>query len=180
MLSEAQKVLKELSLMEAVSKMTLDALIQSTKKQVKSQNTFVGRVAIVKTTPMVGTKTITFFAQASGTRPYSMIMRFSGVKFSKELDKDHTVTVNMGAGQTVFMSKLSLTNNPVQVRCDDPSYKFTFGFANQKIKALAGKAFTPYTKKTDRPYKNPGNVPGLCKHLVAFVERLKMDGFLRN
>lgn len=179
MSSEAKKISKEIGLMEAVSKMTVADLIKSTKSQVKNQNTFTGKMSIVKVTPMVGTKTITFFAEAQGSKLYSMIMRFSGVEFSKELDKKHPVTVNMGDGETVFMSKLEVGKNPVQVRCDDPSYKFTFGYANQQKKALAGRAFTPYKKKTDRAFRNPGNIPGMCKHLVGMVERLKMDGFLR-
>ena len=77
----------------------------------------------------------------------------------------------------------SATRDPVLVRCECKSYLFWFAPANQKAGCQYGENFPAYRRKTTDtkryPEKNPGKVPGLCKHLIRMMHVLIQRDDLR-
>ena len=88
-------------------------------------------------------------------------------------------TGNTGEGDTP-----SASSDPAMVRCECRSYYFWFATANQKAGCQYGEDFPRYRRKTtDRtkfPEKNPGKLPGLCKHLVRMSQVMIKDGHLEK
>jgi len=64
----------------------------------------------------------------------------------------------------------SLSKTPTRLRCTCPAYVFYWAFANWLLEALEGKPSK--WSKTPAKQKNPGSVPGMCKHLLAFSKEL--------
>lgn len=59
-------------------------------------------------------------------------------------------------------------------------FYFTWQWWDRQNAALFGPSFPRYKRKTTWwPERNPGHFPGLCKHLIGFVEKLKSTGILR-
>ncbi len=87
-------------------------------------------------------------------------------------DKDdyHTFRVN---GKYVCIINAKDKAN-VKVRCDCIDFKFTFAFYNYKNSALDGEKPEEYVKKTNRPSKNPHGYPGVCKHLIACINKIRI------
>ena len=75
------------------------------------------------------------------------------------------------------IKKVNDTNN-CKVRCTCKDFMWTFNYYNKKEKSLRGSVREPYTKKTPRPPRNPGEVPGLCKHLLALYIKLEHIGLV--
>lgn len=79
------------------------------------------------------------------------------------------------AGDTI-----SLSRNPVQVRCTCMAYYFYFSWWNEKAGYHYGDPPPPYTPvanpKRIVPPRNPEHIPGMCKHLLAFGRVLKDKG----
>lgn len=66
-----------------------------------------------------------------------------------------------------------LYKNNMKVRCSCPSFRFTGSEAAINYSAFIGRNYTPWIpRKTDRPPRNPRNIPILCKHLITFITYL--------
>lgn len=61
-----------------------------------------------------------------------------------------------------------------KVSCDCIDFKYTYAYANYMNKCLEGNKPEPYHKKTNRPSRNPNQYPGLCKHLITCINKLKL------
>lgn len=72
--------------------------------------------------------------------------------------------------QTLFLS-LPTSESSVQVRCSCLDNYYMWQYQNKNAGALIGR-YKPYIKKTDRPYRNTLNVPGVCKHLLYLIKIL--------
>ena len=73
--------------------------------------------------------------------------------------------------------KPNTDRNPVRVRCNCPAYYFYFSHYNWREKAHVGTKPKQYKRKTSHiPERNPRHLPGVCKHLIAFVEILIRSG----
>jgi hypothetical protein len=75
--------------------------------------------------------------------------------------------------------------NKIGVRCSCRSYFFTFSWANMLNGCSFGTRFVPYVRKTPPndpryPPKNPGNIPGMCKHQLLVAATLQKSDFYRN
>jgi len=64
----------------------------------------------------------------------------------------------------------SLSKTYCRVRCTCPAYTFYWAFVNWLMEAFEGKPSK--WNKTPAKQKNPGNVPGMCKHLLALSKVL--------
>ena len=85
----------------------------------------------------------------------------------------------MGHPYIIMMkSSLDLTL-PVRVRCSCADYYYTFGFYNYKRRCNIGSAPAPYERvggnKDIITIRNPRRLPGLCKHLIFFIDMLMHD-----
>lgn len=71
------------------------------------------------------------------------------------------------------------------VRCACEAYYFWFIYANSLVGGqIAGNRFVPYVRKTPpppqgRPYANPRNLPGVCKHLIFLMNVLRARELIR-
>lgn len=79
-----------------------------------------------------------------------------------------------GGNLEVYKPPLNSTN--IKVSCSCLDFYYRWASYNAKDGSLLGDPPPPYIKKTDRPSVNPGNSPGLCKHLIYVVEFLKSEG----
>jgi hypothetical protein len=58
-------------------------------------------------------------------------------------------------------------------------FYWRFAMYNDKDDSLLGKPPAPYVKKTDREPQNPKQVPGVCKHITALADKLRLERVLR-
>ena len=136
-------------------------------------------VNIIRTTPLMGNKTLTVKAEALGKKLYPLTITFYNVDYSWEKDGEHPLMVRPELGKTAYMSPVSESGNPVQLRCQCPDFRHTYAHWDRKEKALSGSPFPFYQRKTEnRPERNPQHRPGVCKHLVGLFERLRRDRIL--
>ena len=122
----------------------------------------------------LGVKTLTFYGEiksSNGFNNYNMIITFSGVEPTDGLTEEEILQG--------YMPKPSLSDNDIHVRCNCPSYRFRFDKANRANRAATGKNFGNYIKKTDRKPNNPHDLPGICYHIIEFVDYLHSQGFIR-
>ena len=137
-------------------------------------------VAIIKTTPLVGNKTLSVKAEAMGTKLYPLTATFYNVDFSLEKDPSHPLTVRPEVGTVAYMEQISQGEHPVQVRCQCPDFRHTYAHWDRQERSLSGRAFPKYERKTTHlPERNPRHQPGVCKHIVGLFERLIRDRVLR-
>ena len=108
----------------------------------------------------------------SDPSPYITTMLFDEIK------EDDIKGVPIISGKKDFnIEKINDTNNcKVRYTCKD--FMWTFNYYNKKEKSLRGSIREPYTKKTSRPLRNPGETPGLCKHLLALYIKLEHIGLV--
>jgi len=120
-----------------------------------------------------GVSTITFYADvSSSSKPssYSCIVSFKGVKRTDGLTEEEIIKG--------FQPKPSLSKHEILVRCSCPNYRFRFDKANRTAGAGTGARFPNYHRKTDRAPNNPYNLPGMCSHLIEFIDYLQKQGFI--
>ena len=75
-------------------------------------------------------------------------------------------------------------NGNVGVRCSCPAYYFWCWYANHSAGCNFGTRFAPYIRKTPPPpvglpYRNPSNIPMICKHLILLSNVLSSINFYR-
>jgi len=160
--------------------LTIEDLKSKTKKLREHMNE-PRPVKILKVTPLVGNQTVSIKAEAHGTKSYPMTVTFYGVEFQREKDPKHPLAVTPEVNERFYMEQASERDHPVQVRCQCPDFRFTWAWWDKNEKALSGRNFAKYTRKTKHmPERNPKHVPGLCKHLVGLTERLRKDRLLKG
>lgn len=73
-----------------------------------------------------------------------------------------------------------LGQNEMKVRCSCPSFRFTGSEAAQLYGSFIGGRYHPWRpNRTGRAPRNPHNEPMLCKHIIAFIEFLWQQGYVR-
>lgn len=137
------------------------------------------RVNILRTTPLMGNKTLTVKAESMGTKLYPLTATFYNVDYSLEKDAEHPLVVRPELNHIGYMKPIG-ESNPVQLRCQCPDFRFTYAHWDKQNRALSGPAFPAYQRKTQHmPERNPQHKPGVCKHIMGLWERLSRDGVLK-
>lgn len=77
-----------------------------------------------------------------------------------------------------YMPKPSLSENDIKVSCNCPSHIFRFAKANMANRAASSRGLTNYHRKTNRAPNNPHDLPGMCYHVIEFVDYLHSQGFV--
>lgn len=77
------------------------------------------------------------------------------------------------------------SQNPCRVTCSCRSYYFWFAYPNFLGDAHLGpkpKEYKPVAnpKRAPGPPKNPNNIPGACKHLIAMVQAMIQNGVIEK
>ena len=78
----------------------------------------------------------------------------------------------------------SSTTDKAKVRCGCDAYYYYFWWWNKKHDAHAGSNFKQYVRKTPPPpegypEKNPGKIPGVCKHIAYLVKELRRQEVIK-
>lgn len=155
--------------------------LRASFSQIRARQGAPRPVSILSKVPVLFTKIFTIKAEARGTKIYPLVMTFYNVDYSLERDKQHPFLVRPRVGEPFFMQPLSETQNPVQLRCQCPFFRFAWAEGDKESKALSGPTFPAYIQKTaraPRPSVNPQQLPGICKHLVGLITKLESDRLL--
>lgn len=107
-----------------------------------------------------------------GKANYQSTIMFHDIDFADKKDNDHPTSMKVGK-QIVWVSRPTVDTD-VQVRCTCKDFYFTWWAWVAKQDSFAGKPFPKYRRKTKTyPERNPGHIPGLCKHLLRLAKYLK-------
>ena len=121
----------------------------------------------------LNTLTLTFTGEVRSARKnmgYPVEIVFTGIEPTAGLTD---VEVMQG-----YMPKPTLADDDIRVRCSCPSQRFRFDTADRQNRAAAGKPFGAYHRRTNRAPNNPHNLPGMCYHIIEFVDYLQSQGFI--
>lgn len=119
----------------------------------------------------INTKVISFHGMIHTTHGhYGVIAEFHGIDVTEGLTEDEILNG--------FLPKPSLADHDIKVYCNCPNYRFRFDIPNRKHNAGTGQPFGTYHKKTDRKPNNPRELPGVCYHLIEFLDYLHSQGFI--
>lgn len=119
-----------------------------------------------------------------GAKPYQSVIVLDGLDYIDE----QTYNEEQGSGNvsqftstqgTPFFARLSGSSD-VKVRCTCEDFRWRFASYNHSDNSLQGDPPEAYAKKTDRPSVNPGNTPGVCKHLIKLKNELDREDFFRS
>lgn len=172
-----------LYLREGKMQMTIEDLYASTVKLRGVVKTKDSKVQNVKVVGFPGVRTLLCTAEvigSSGREAYTMELLFGRVNYTKEKQKGFgEIEVQ---GEKWYYELPTTGNNPVQVRCSCPDYRFRFAWYNKQQGAMYGRDFTKYQKVagSNRGPANPLKTPGVCSHIANFVEKLGQMGVIRE
>lgn len=150
----------------------IERAFPDTKKRQHATNEV--RIQNLTMLPYVGMKMIHVFADVTSNSDskYKVGIQFLGVEFSEVANSSVTTFVGRD-GEEYHVKPIELSASNVKVKCECLDFYWRFAAYNAPDKSLIGKAPPPYTKKTNRPPANPSRTPGVCKHIIKVVERLK-------
>ena len=141
---------------------------------------------ITRQVPVPNSKQFTIHGEQVGEegKLHIQTMSFYSVDYSDVPDKEHPLTVRTGKGETKGMELLSLSKNPIQVRCSCEDFYYTAWYYDKRHKVLLGPKMKPYVRKTPPPpaglpYRNPRKLPIFCKHILQLVNRLRAEKILK-
>lgn len=196
-MSDAQELLLRLSEMDQtvtprrrvrnLAKLTINQMMQSTQAMRAQQNP-VGRVEYVGSKPLIRNRQIIFKfetrAKTPGVSKYRQTIIFHKVAFSDVRTADTPLEIKLEGGSSVFAQMPEIRTHPVSVICSCADFRFTWSWWLNRDKALVGSRPKPYTRKTPPPpigypYRNPEELPGICKHIIACFAYLRRNKVIR-
>ena len=166
----------------------MPVLLESVKKDLKKLRDFkkykVYPVTNTAITPAKGVKTVTYKGDVKGsTDIYNTMIRFHNVEFVENIGSD-TRKVKF-RNVTYYFKNPQEKVNEVQLKCSCHDFRFMFEKQLYDEKALIGR-WRKYKRRTPppphpdgRPFMNPDDHMGFCKHLWSFMEKLKKDKRLK-
>jgi hypothetical protein len=110
-------------------------------------------------------------AVSSGNQ-YEPTVAFRNVTFEPQ-DSAQNTTFRGADNNEYHIQPIPLNGSNVRVRCNCLDFYYRFASWNAGDNSLAGQAPPPYIAKGVRPPANPSKVPGVCKHVIKVVDRLK-------
>lgn len=157
-----------------------NALLRNTETNFdtpRKQNATRVQIRDVEFIPSLRDGTLTAVGKSEGKdHDYITKLVFSNIKFVGEKDTHH-VSVTGSDGTDYHFSPIKIGGgHHIKVNCECLDFYYRFAAWNHAKKALDGKPPTPYIKKTNRPPVNPKKVPGVCKHIIKFIDQLKSEG----
>ena len=150
----------------------------TTKKRHNATNEV--NITNIQYIPYLGTKMlhIKSTTQSNGHN-YHQSMQFMRVSFEK-VNTASNVSFTGSDGQEYHVQPIILTNHNVKVRCNCLDFYYRFAAWNFSDNSIVGRAPIPYHRKTTtRPEVNPDHVPGMCKHLLKVVDRMRSEGLIQ-
>lgn len=133
--------------------------------------------------PYVGTKSVLISLRAWGVTQasiHSITLQFSDCEILTENPNDAGYFSCEYDDQFYWIKKLDRRSNPLTSRCSCRDYVFSFSIFNYKQGCLYGPPPKPFRRKTNRKPRNPGQFPGICKHVYYAWNLLKSAGLTIN
>ena len=166
--------------------MTLYQLDRSTvnnfgpEREVRANRVQVETLEFTTSQGKLGTQ-LTAIADVRGStgERYKSTIVFKKVK-TEEADTPTNITVKSTNGDDIHLQAISLNSSDVMVRCSCLDFYWRFSLWNMRHKSLFGDGPDPYVKTTNRPPVNPGQRPGVCKHLYKMIQKIKGQGIMKN
>jgi hypothetical protein len=138
------------------------------------------RVADNRFTPFTNAKVLrvdSHVASNSGRR-YNQFVDLRNVVYETHANETN-VPVSATDHSEYHIQPVELNTTNVGVYCNCPDYQMRFAHYNIQNNCHIGPPPKNYTRKTqNRPEVNPQHVPGLCKHLIKVVNKMKGDGLV--
>ena len=165
--------------MNLLLELSLGNLLQSTQTAfpgTDARQNNVDSVAVkqIDLLPADGTLIAKGVVRGSKGKEYPVVVEFDDVTYNPE-DKGVTFVSN---GQEYSIEPLSKTTTNCKVACGCLDFKFRFAQYNNAKQALYGDKPDLYAKAvgSNRGPANPTQSPGMCKHLIDFVDSLEQSG----
>ena len=115
----------------------------------------------------------------SNSHEYKQQLLFSDVRYDTE-DAQDNITFKATDGQDYHIRPITLGENRIRVNCTCMDFHMRFALWNYNNGTLMGRKPKLYQRKTDnRPPVNPGQVDGMCKHLIKVCDRLRQQGLIQ-
>lgn len=113
-----------------------------------------------------------------GPKTYYPQILFNGMTFEQESTPDN-VTLKTANNKEVNVVPIQLSDLTCKVRCTCLDFYYRFAEYNYGDDSLLGKKPPPYQRKTTtRPDANPTKTPGICKHVMAAILKLRDSGLI--
>jgi hypothetical protein len=116
---------------------------------------------------------------SEGKNIYKTFVVFNNIDIDLERSNENMVRFKAPSGFYYYFTPVDI-NDDVRVSCSCLDFYYRFAVFDDQHQALFGKRPPPYIKKTDRPYVNPFKTPGVCKHTIALMNKLKRRNFFKN
>ena len=115
----------------------------------------------------------------SNAKQYETQISFEGIEYQGNEDDEgdnNTTSFQTPDGQDWTIVPAGFNTSEVRVSCSCLDFYYRFAVYNSKDGSLLGNPPAPYVRKTDggEP-RNPKEVPGLCKHLMALSDDLRQE-----
>lgn len=157
---------------------TVDAFPNTTKRQ---HATDPIRVIEVNWTPFVGVKTLfakaRVFSEESG-KEYNPMVLFKKMIYHPAKENKDWIQIDGKDGRKYIFERIK--NNDVLVRCNCADFKWRFNYFDHLDKSLYGRVRSKYEAIANPGSANPQELPGMCKHLIKFVQTLNKAGILEG
>lgn len=162
-----------------IQSLTVRQLLESLYKFRKKRN--INKTGLAEIIEVRPSKTkepyLIIHAQVRGTKLWQQRLHFPSVKLSEEPKKGYEIPIKDKRGFTYYCPQLS-EHTPILVRCSCPDFRFSFMWEDYAEKSLQGRRISYQRKTTTRPPRNPDGIPGVCKHLIAVINKLESLGFM--
>lgn len=106
---------------------------------------------------------------------YNTRVLFENLNYTDE-DTSDTFTFKGTDGSMYYIIKPPKSLD-VKVNCSCLDFYYRFALWDSGFKSLDGDAPPPYIKKTDSAPVNPTRTPGVCKHIMALMDRINSEHF---
>jgi hypothetical protein len=144
-----------------------------------------GKVSAIDFKYLIKEKQLYINSQArssDGSRIYKASIVFKGLPAKKDMEDTFILPYSSKGHGVDFYIKQPTSSTEVMLRCQCPDYYFMWEFWNKQRKALLGphKKYVRLTPPPPdgRPFVNPSEAPGCCKHLLAMIKMLTENKIL--
>lgn len=111
-------------------------------------------------------------------KSYDTVIYLSGIEMANE-ETPNAISIKSVDGSDFNIIPFKLMNTQLEVNCGCLDFYYRFAVWNDKHKSLYGDPPPPYRKKTNRKPVNPKQIAGLCKHIIALFDEIKIDGIIK-
>jgi len=114
-------------------------------------------------------------------RKYDPVVIFSSVEYADD-DNPNNLTFMATNNETYNVYPIKMRSSYVKARCTCLDFYYRFALWNWQAGAIYGDKPKPYTRVpgSNRGPVNPNKVPGVCKHIIKFVEELQNNGLVKQ